>query len=84
MRLVNREFERKISCLAFKHVVVPFKAMLYDAPETESTSDSKGNYDPQTHHVNDGMNVFRMWGPAIKKFALTFEVAQGESHVIRT
>ncbi|KAL8720010.1 MAG: hypothetical protein Q9225_003055 [Loekoesia sp. 1 TL-2023] len=31
MRLVNREFERKISCLAFKSVVVPFKPKIYGA-----------------------------------------------------
>lgn len=43
MRLVNREFERKISCYAFRSVVVPFRPKIYGtinspSPETQVRS----------------------------------------------
>ncbi|KAL8804898.1 MAG: hypothetical protein Q9182_002300 [Xanthomendoza sp. 2 TL-2023] len=103
MRLVNREFESKISCFAFKSVVVPFKQKIYETsiaqPSTLSaksqgkqkeTHPSENNsergfpgfssimntYNPKESHVKDGMRVFEEWGPEIKKFALTFEVAE--------
>ncbi|KAL8992756.1 MAG: hypothetical protein Q9169_006863 [Polycauliona sp. 2 TL-2023] len=82
MRLVNREFERKISCLAFKVVVVPFKPKIYETTSTQMSAKAMGkqkesikdNYSPGENHVKDGMRVFEQWGPQIKKFALTFEV----------
>ncbi|CAL8574359.1 hypothetical protein XPA_000322 [Xanthoria parietina] len=84
MRLVNREFERKISCLAFKSVVVPFKPKIYEAASTQMSAKAMGKqkepikdtYNPRGNHVKDGMRVFEHWGPEIKKFALTFEVAE--------
>ncbi|KAL8687192.1 MAG: hypothetical protein Q9224_005222, partial [Gallowayella concinna] len=98
MRLVNREFESKISCLAFKSVVVPFKPKIYETAMTQpSTLSAKSQgkqketylsennsgvqsimntYNPRESHVKDGMRVFEEWGPEIKKFALTFEVAE--------
>lgn len=97
MRLVNREFERKISCLAFKSVVVPFKPKIYGATIVDVKGKGKqketspldepawtehgcfeGFYDPNKSHVIDGMRVFEHWGPEIRKFALTFEVDEGE------
>lgn len=85
MRLVNREFERKISCLAFKSVVVPFKPKIYETASTQMSAKAMGKqkepikdtYNPRENHVKDGMRVFEQWGPEIKKFALTFEVAEG-------
>ena len=96
MRLVNREFERKISCLVFKSVVVPFKPKIYGptfvdikgkGKQQETISDDEDTimgraylenfYDPNKSHVRDGMRVFEQWGPEIRKFALTFEVAEG-------
>lgn len=103
MRLVNREFESKISCFAFKSVVVPFKPKIYEsasASGSETSAKSRGKqketspdddasgmgsqsikdtYNPKESHVKDGMRVFEQWGPEIKKFALTFEVAEGRS-----
>ncbi|KAI4271534.1 MAG: hypothetical protein L6R38_006848, partial [Xanthoria sp. 2 TBL-2021] len=84
MRLVNREFERKISCLAFKSVVVPFKPKIYETASTQMSAKAMGKqkepikdtYNPRENHVKDGMRVFEQWGPEIKKFALTFEVAE--------
>ncbi|KAL8851373.1 MAG: hypothetical protein Q9221_003740 [Calogaya cf. arnoldii] len=84
MRLVNREFERKISCLVFKSVVVPFKPKIYETASTQMSAKAMGKqkehikdtYNPREDHVKDGMRVFEEWGPEIKKFALTFEVAE--------
>ncbi|KAL9039363.1 MAG: hypothetical protein Q9214_004908, partial [Letrouitia sp. 1 TL-2023] len=109
MRFVNHEFEKKISCLAFRTVVVPFKPKIYGGPaqEYKGTPGSKnpelpkdvdqkgkGNaiadntvepssetvdlekiYNPKKD-LQDGMRVFEEWGPEIKRFALTFEVAE--------
>ncbi|KAL9593755.1 MAG: hypothetical protein Q9219_007399 [cf. Caloplaca sp. 3 TL-2023] len=75
MRLVNREFERKISRFAFRAVVIPFEPRIY-GPSVAVAGD---NYDPKKTHVKDGMRVFEQWGPEIQKFALTFEVPEGEA-----
>ncbi|KAL8724958.1 MAG: hypothetical protein Q9181_006593, partial [Wetmoreana brouardii] len=97
MRLVNREFEKKISCYVFQSVVVPFKPKIYGTAGTPRRGSGVGElievdlskqhagtkgpafggiYDPKESHVKDGMRVFQEWGPEIKKFALTFEVAE--------
>ena len=86
MRLVNREFERKISCLAFKSVVVPFKPKIYETAGRQMSAKAMGKlkepigdgYNARENHVQDGMRVFEQWGPEIKRFALTFEVAEGQ------
>ncbi|KAL8912711.1 MAG: hypothetical protein Q9171_002344 [Xanthocarpia ochracea] len=97
MRLVNREFERKISCFHFKSVVVPFKPKIYETASTQMSAKAMGkqkeanpnpenpgmmrgptreSYNSRENHVKDGMRVFEEWGPEIKRFALTFEVAE--------
>ncbi|KAL8841254.1 MAG: hypothetical protein Q9176_003347 [Flavoplaca citrina] len=84
MRLVNREFERKISCLAFKSVVVPFKPKIYETAGRQMSAKAMSKlkepigdgYNARENHVQDGMRVFEQWGPEIKRFALTFEVAE--------
>lgn len=111
MRFVNHEFEKKISCLAFRTVVVPFKPKIYGGPAQEDKNapvskdsklpkdvDQKGKWkaiadnivEPNSETVEfekaynpkkdlqDGMRVFEEWGPEIKRFALTFEVAEGK------
>ncbi|KAL8780972.1 MAG: hypothetical protein Q9213_006223 [Squamulea squamosa] len=103
MRLVNRDFERKISCFAFKSVVVPFKLKIYETASTEMSTKAMGKqkeiisgpeymmtrsihrvtYNPRENHVKDGMRVFEEWGPEIKKFALTFEVAEEDLTKLR-
>lgn len=111
MRFVNHEFEKKVSCLAFRTVVVPFKLKIYGGPaqEDKDTPDPKNSklqkdvnqesqgeaiadsivelssetmefgkaYNPKKD-LQDGMRVFEEWGPEIKRFALTFEVAEGK------
>lgn len=48
LRLVNREFEMKVSCFVFQSVVVPFRPQIYrnvatdDHSQASSTSSSKG------------------------------------------
>ncbi|KAL8773343.1 MAG: hypothetical protein Q9209_001737 [Squamulea sp. 1 TL-2023] len=104
MRLVNRDFERKISCFAFKSVVVPFKPKIYETASTQMSPKAMGKqkalvsepensvmirqthritYNPRENHVKDGMRVFEEWGPEIKKFALTFEVAEEDLTKLR-
>lgn len=101
MRLVNHEFEKKVSGFLFKAVVVPFQRQIYGITtrkaihkqipvwydedtdeETEGDSERKGG----NEHIkprdggndHDGMEVFKAWGPHIKKFAISFEFDEGE------
>ena len=56
LRLVNKEFEDKVSPVLFKVVVVPFRPEIYGiAPETTSTNDG-----PQSSVLlqDKGMRVF--------------------------
>ncbi|KAL8871052.1 MAG: hypothetical protein Q9174_003038, partial [Haloplaca sp. 1 TL-2023] len=62
MRLVNAEFEQKISDSFFEKAVVPFRTGVFD-------TDYSGANLP-----HDGMRVFKNWGGSIRKFALSFEV----------
>ncbi|KAL8715461.1 MAG: hypothetical protein Q9220_000795 [cf. Caloplaca sp. 1 TL-2023] len=89
MRLVNQEFEEKISRFTFKSVVVPFEPKIYGTITTQPSevpgatprqTDRLGHFlEPTynaTNHVRDGMRVFEEWGPLIKRFALTFEATE--------
>ena len=72
MRLVNKEFEEKVSEYLFKVVVVPFKPEIYGiAPEPlQSGSDTlQGAVMLQ----DKGMRVFQGFGRRIRKFAMSFE-----------
>ncbi|KAL8774203.1 MAG: hypothetical protein Q9194_004098, partial [Teloschistes cf. exilis] len=48
MRLVNREFERKISCYAFRSVVVPFKPKIYGSSDSPSPEPPMRSRDQKT------------------------------------
>lgn len=101
MRLVNHEFEKKVSGFLFKAVVVPFQRQIYGITtrkaihkrvpvwydydtdeEIEEDIERKGG----NEHIkprdggddDDGMEVFKAWGPHIKKFAISFEFDEGE------
>lgn len=100
MRLVNHEFEKKVSGFLFKAVVVPFQRQIYGITtraihkqvpvcyddedtdeETGEESERKGgneNIKPLDGNDHDGMEVFKAWGPHIKKFAISFEFDEGE------
>lgn len=101
MRLVNHEFEKKVSGFLFKAVVVPFQRQIYgittrkmtrkkaavyhDDEDSDEDAARENEYRNGTEHVmlhegddHDGMEVFKAWGPHIKKFAISFEFDEGE------
>ncbi|TVY54482.1 hypothetical protein LCER1_G002520 [Lachnellula cervina] len=70
MRLVNREFEQKVSEYLFRVVVVPFKPEIYGInPEPALSGSLQGSVMLQ----DKGMRVFQGYGHRIKKFAMSFE-----------
>lgn len=96
MRMVNHEFEKKVSGFLFKAVVVPFQRQIYgittrkaihkqvsdwfhdeDSDEYE-IMDGNEHIKPRDGDDHDGMEVFKAWGPHIKKFAISFEFDEGE------
>ncbi|KAL2074405.1 hypothetical protein VTL71DRAFT_8183 [Oculimacula yallundae] len=72
MRLVNKEFDRKVSEALFRTVVVPFRPEIYDiTPETTGSNDiAHGSIMLQ----DQGMQVFQGFGRWIKRFAMSFEI----------
>ncbi|KAL8824430.1 MAG: hypothetical protein Q9191_005061 [Dirinaria sp. TL-2023a] len=83
MRLVNHEFEKKISGYVFKSVVVPFKPDLYGMSIAGTgriaLRPSKVGNDTDGHtpdQAPDGMEIFKSWGHHIKKFAMSFDIDQ--------
>ena len=91
MRLVNHEFEKKVSNTLFRRVVVPFRPEIYgfivkrDLPMEVSDIEGKGKAkelpfeeDTTGKDVHDGMKVFEAWGPHINQFAMAFEIDENE------
>lgn len=101
MRLVNHEFEKKVSGFLFKAVVVPFQRQIYgittrkaihkqesvwyDDEDTDEENEEENERKARNQHIKprggddyDGMEVFKAWGPHIKKFAISFEFDEGE------
>lgn len=101
MRLVNHEFEKKVSGFLFKAVVVPFQRQIYgittrkaihkqvsvwyDDEDTDEENEEESERKCGNEHIkpldsddHDGMEVFKAWGPHIKKFAISFEFDEGE------
>lgn len=86
MRLVNHEFENKVSNTLFHTVVVPFRPEIYGMmihnrkPRKSLVVDvkGKGKQSPKEPEktLHDGMKTFQGWGPHIKKFAMAFEVEE--------
>ncbi|PBP22720.1 F-box domain containing protein [Diplocarpon rosae] len=72
MRLVNKEFDQKVSEALFRIVVVPFRPEIYGiTPETTSSNDvAPGSIMIQDH----GMRVFQGFGRWIRRFAMSFEI----------
>ncbi|KAF2770893.1 hypothetical protein EJ03DRAFT_309673 [Teratosphaeria nubilosa] len=75
MRLVNREFERKVAISLFHTSVVPFNTELYDMIEegTKSKAHKEGKV-----YKGHGLRVFEGFGPHIKRFGMTFEVSENQ------
>lgn len=76
MRLVNHEFERKVSEYLFKRVVVPFKPELYSiSPQsgTEHIANASDTSHGSVLLLDKGMRVFQGFGSHIRQFAMSFE-----------
>ncbi|RDL39285.1 uncharacterized protein BP5553_03625 [Venustampulla echinocandica] len=78
MRLVNKEFEEKVSEYLFKAVVVPFSPELYGIATNPSLGGDSEATDckppPGSVMLQDkGMRVFEGFGTRIRKFAMSFE-----------
>ncbi|KAM3070278.1 hypothetical protein ACMFMG_010114 [Clarireedia jacksonii] len=78
MRLVNKEFEKKVSEYLFRVVVVPFKPEIYgitpepslnQAPQVLGDERLRGSIMLQ----DKGMRVFQGFGRHINRFAMSFE-----------
>ena len=87
MRLVNKNFERKLSNRVFGTAVVPFNSgiygmMVHDRPakaivDIEGKGKAGGIPPVQNFpakEVDDGMKIFKAWGNNVRKFAMAFEV----------
>ncbi|CAL3964895.1 hypothetical protein PZA11_002208 [Diplocarpon coronariae] len=72
MRLVNKEFDRKVSEALFRLVVVPFRPEIYGITQETTSSDDvvPGSIMIQDH----GMRVFQGFGRWIRRFAMSFEI----------
>ncbi|EMF15146.1 uncharacterized protein SEPMUDRAFT_38254 [Sphaerulina musiva SO2202] len=93
-RLVNREWERKVSGNLFASSVVPFNTELYDMIEEDSKAAHrmpcsahrpKGKGKAGTIEVPDqginvghGLRVFQGFGPYFRRFGMSFEVAEAQ------
>lgn len=74
MRLVNKEFEEKISTYLFRTVVVPFRPEIYGISGEQSQD---GGLDGTYVNVmlrDKGMRVFQGFGRHILRFAMSFEI----------
>lgn len=82
MRLVNHEFEQKVSPYLFKRVVVPFKPELYSISKScpfPQPGPQAGVNGVDTSHgavllQDKGMRVFQGFGSHIRQFAMSFEI----------
>ncbi|KAF2216443.1 hypothetical protein CERZMDRAFT_33755 [Cercospora zeae-maydis SCOH1-5] len=94
MRLVNKDFEEKVSANLFASAVVPFNTELYDMIEEDSkaahrmprptpSAKAKGKakaIDPtdQAVYKGHGLRVFQGFGPYFRRFGMSFEVAENQ------
>ncbi|KAF2423810.1 hypothetical protein EJ08DRAFT_682070 [Tothia fuscella] len=89
MRLTCREFKHHISCILFRTVVVPFNTEIYGMLQGTGAAkiDIKGKGKQKPNEVGFwknskgddlytgyGIDVFRSFGPRMKKFGMSFEV----------
>ncbi|OCK77791.1 hypothetical protein K432DRAFT_333262 [Lepidopterella palustris CBS 459.81] len=89
MRLVCREFDRHVSQVLFNTVVVPFNTEIYGMLGTDKKPDIKGkgkvkmevnkplswkNANGDDVYNGHGLDVFRGFGPHIRKYGMSFDV----------
>lgn len=78
MRLVNKEFEEKVSDYLFRVVVVPFRPEIYGINPAASLAGAaafgpKEELQDSMLLLDKGMRVFQGFGGRISKFAMSFE-----------
>jgi hypothetical protein len=73
MRLVNKEFENKVSRALFRVVVVPFKPEIYGIAPGPQEARTAGMVQGSVMLQDKGMKVFQGFGGRIQKFAMSFE-----------
>ncbi|KAF2277226.1 uncharacterized protein EI97DRAFT_432825 [Westerdykella ornata] len=83
MRLVCREFDRHVSQVLFKTVVVPFNAEIYGMiREQKAALNGKlddlswSNGEDDSYYLGHGLNVFKGFGKHILRFGMSFEVSE--------
>ncbi|KAI9739290.1 MAG: hypothetical protein M1834_007503 [Cirrosporium novae-zelandiae] len=69
LRLVNREFDSKISPLLFRSVVLPFRPETYDIYKDHGNGNSK-----PVDHSRDLLRSFQTWGSHIRNFGMSFDL----------
>jgi hypothetical protein len=79
LRLVDHEFEEKVSAKYFHSVVVPFKSSLYDGlvseePDCEAGERALKLKARSNALFNGGMRIFQSFGQHISRFALSLEL----------
>lgn len=77
MRLVNKEFEEKVTAYLFRTVVVPFRSEIYGI----SSEVDLGLETPSVGSVilqDKGMRVFQGFGKHILQFAMSFEIDENK------
>ncbi|KAH7141204.1 hypothetical protein B0J13DRAFT_445592 [Dactylonectria estremocensis] len=71
LRLVNKEFEAKVSAQYFRNVVVPFKSELYNNLNHDDEDAIKRS---SSALFSNGMRIFQSFGRHILRFALSLEL----------
>ncbi|KAF2492489.1 hypothetical protein BU16DRAFT_466962 [Lophium mytilinum] len=89
MRLVSREFDKHVSQVLFRTVVVPFNTEIYGMLGQDRKPDYKGkgkvkievnkglswkNANGDDVYNGHGLDVFRGFGPHIRKYGMSFDV----------
>jgi hypothetical protein len=92
MRLVSREFDKHVSQVLFRTVVVPFNTEIYGMLRQDKKPEKKGrgkvkvevnkglswkNASGDDVYNGHGLDVFRGFGPHIRKYAMSFDVDEG-------
>ncbi|KAH8815758.1 hypothetical protein F5884DRAFT_724122 [Xylogone sp. PMI_703] len=78
MRLVNKEFEEKVTAYLFRTVVVPFKSEIYGIASESSIGLENPSARSSVMLQDRGMRVFQGFGRHILQFAMSFEIDENK------
>ncbi|GAB7359913.1 hypothetical protein MBLNU230_g7440t1 [Neophaeotheca triangularis] len=71
LRLVSKDFERKVSSTYFEAAVVPFTSEVYDTVTAEQCS-------AHSKATGTGLRVFQSYGETMRKFCMSFVVTEDQ------